>query len=142
MHRLGFFKKMTRKCHGVVMFLRDGYNLPMKIRTIYFKVTDMQKAVAFWRGFLGIEPHKQFDEWHEFMAGNARLGLLLSDEKPSGSKCVPVFEFTDQELPGYIERAKSLGATVIEDGLSNPDLLSVVFADPWGNEFEASKFHD
>lgn len=34
----------------------------MKIRTIYFKVTDMPKAVAFWQSFLGIEPHKTFPQ--------------------------------------------------------------------------------
>lgn len=116
----------------------------MKIRTIYFKVKDMEKAVAFWKGFLGIEPHKQFDEWHEFMAGNVRLGLLLNDfeDKFSGCNCVPVFEFTDDELDTYIQRAKELGAKVVLDGLNDPNLLSVVFADPFGNEFEVSKFHD
>jgi catechol 2,3-dioxygenase-like lactoylglutathione lyase family enzyme len=116
----------------------------MKIRTIYFKVNDMEKAVEFWKGFLGVEPHKKFDEWHEFMAGNVRLGLLLNDfdDKFSGCNCVPVFEFADEELGTYIERAKKLGATVVQDGLDDPNLLSVVFKDPFGNEFEASKFHD
>ncbi len=30
----------------------------MKNRTICFKVKDMEKAVAFWKGFLDIESHK------------------------------------------------------------------------------------
>ena len=104
----------------------------------------MGKAVEFWQGFLGIEPHKKFDEWHEFMAGNVRLGLLLNtfEDKFSGCNCVPVFEFGDNELNMYIERAKKLGAKVIFDGLNDPNLLSIVFADPFGNEFEVSKFHD
>ena len=116
----------------------------MKIRTIYFKVTDMPKAVAFWQAFLGSEPHKKFDSWHEFMAGNVRLGLLLNDfgDKYTGSNCVPVFEFGDDEVLEYVERAKKLGATVIKEGLDDPNLKSVVFADSFGNEFEVSKFHD
>lgn len=115
----------------------------MKIRTIYFKVTDMPKAVAFWRAFLEVEPHKKFESWHEFMTDNIRLGLLLNDfgDQYSGSNCVPVFEFADDEVVQYVERAKSLGAEVIKDGLDDPDLLSVVFRDPFGNEFEISKFH-
>jgi catechol 2,3-dioxygenase-like lactoylglutathione lyase family enzyme len=116
----------------------------MKIRTVYFKVSDMQKAVAFWKSFLEIEPHKTSERWHEFMVGTLRLGLLLADPADvySGSNCVPVFEFLDNEMVKYVERAKSLGAAMIIDGLDDPNLLSVVFADPFGNEFEVSKFHN
>lgn len=116
----------------------------MKVRTVYFKVTDMKKAVDFWKKFLNIKPHKTSPKWHEFMVGNLRLGLLLNDfdDKHSGSNCVPVFEFSDEELPKYIKRAESLGAKLVFDGLDNPNILSIVFVDPFGNEFELSKFHD
>jgi len=104
----------------------------------------MPKAVAFWQSFLGIAPHKMFAGWHEFMTDNIRLGLLLNDfnDKYTGSNCVPVFELPDNQVMEYVDRAKSLGAKVIEDGLNDPELLSVVFSDPFGNEFEVSKFHD
>ena len=116
----------------------------MKIRTVYFKVSDMSKAVSFWRDLLKIEPHKKFDTWHEFMVGDVRLGLLLNDfgDKFSGSNCVPVLEFDDTEVMTYVERAKNLGAQIIKEGLDDPNLRSVVFADPFGNAFEISKFHD
>jgi predicted enzyme related to lactoylglutathione lyase len=114
----------------------------VKIRTVYFKVADMPKAAKFWEAILNIKPHKTFKEWHEFMCGNVRLGLLLSDEKASGASCVPVFEFADAELAAYIERAKAAGASTIVDGLNDPNVKSYVMADPWGNEFELSKFHD
>lgn len=116
----------------------------MKIRTIYFKVNDMKKAVKFWKSLLGIEPHKKFKNWHEFLIGNIRLGLLLNNfgDKFSGCNCAPVFEFSDKELPKYIEKAKKSGAKVITDGLDDPNLKSIVFKDPFGNEFEFSKFHN
>ena len=116
----------------------------MKIRTIYFKVSDMQKAVKFWKSFLEIKPHKTSPRWHEFMIGNVRLGLLLNDfgDRFKGSTCVPVFEFDDAELKKYTDRAKKLRAKIIIDGLEDPNLKSIVFADPFGNEFELSKFHD
>ena len=116
----------------------------MKIRTIYFKVRDMERAAAFWEAFLGVAAHKRFDRWTECMAGNVRLGLLLdeSGEEIGGCTCVPVFEFADEEAAAYVERAKALGARVIEEGLDNPELRSVVLADPFGNEFEVSRFHD
>lgn len=53
-----------------------------------------------------------------------------------------MFEFEDAILPEYIERAKKLGAEIIIDGLSDPNLQSVVMRDPFGHEFELSKFHD
>ena len=116
----------------------------MKIRTVYFKVHDMQQAVAFWQEFLEIKPHKQFDEWHEFMVGNLRLGLLkdLEGDAHSGCNCVPVFEFPDDEVLMYCTRAIQLGALLIVDGLNDPNLRSMVLRDPCGNEFEVSKFHD
>ena len=115
-----------------------------KIRTIYFKVTDLSAASAFWQKILSVSPHKTHEKWHEFWCGNIRLGLLLNDfgDKFSGSSCVPVFEFADSDLSAYIERAKNEGARILVDGLNDPNLLSIVFADPWGNEFEFSKFHD
>ena len=114
----------------------------MKIRTIYFKVKDINGAKAFWQALLQIGPHKDFDSWKEFNCGNIRLGLLLLDDAVSGSSCVPVFEIDDDTLPEYIQRAKDLGAIVIVDGLNDPDLKSIVFRDPFGHEFELSKFHD
>ena len=116
----------------------------MKIRTIYFKIPDMPAASEFWQKVLQIKPHKTFDTWHEFMCGDIRLGLLLNNfgDKFSGSNCVPVFEFDDTVLQSYIDRAKSAGAAVLVDGLDNPKLRSLVMADPWGNQFELSKFHD
>ena len=116
----------------------------MKIRTLYFKVADLAAARHFWASLLGITPHKDGDNWVEFWCGTIRLGLLLNDfgDVFTGSGCVPVFEFGDDVLADYIERARSLGAVVLVDGLDDPNLQSIVFRDPFGHEFELSKFHD
>jgi predicted enzyme related to lactoylglutathione lyase len=115
----------------------------VKVRTVYFKVNDMKKAVQFWSDFLKLSPVKTFDRYHEWRIQTLNFGLVLNEmnDKWSGANCVPVFEFDDAEVLSWVERAKSLGATVIVDGLEDPNLLSVVMADPWGNEFEVSKFH-
>ena len=116
----------------------------MKIRTLYFKVKDIEGATQFWEQLLQIRPHKSFERWREFWCGTIRLGLLLNDfnDPFQGSGCVPVFEFEDNVLREYIARAKKLGAEVVLDGLENPQLKSIVFRDPFGHEFELSKFHD
>ena len=116
----------------------------MKIRTLYFKVADVEKAASFWSELLQIKPHKDFEKWKEIMCGNIRMGFLLNDfgDKFSGSGCVPVFEFADDALSAYIERAKALGAEVLVDGLEDPNMKSIAFRDPFGHEFELSRFHD
>jgi predicted enzyme related to lactoylglutathione lyase len=110
----------------------------VKIRSAYLKVTDMTEAVAFWSSFLLQEPAKQSTHWSEFVLGEVRLGFLLNDfgEEIRGNGCVPVFELAPTELAAYIERAKSLGATVVMDGLASPQMNSIVMAAPTGHEFE------
>lgn len=114
----------------------------MKIRTIYLKSKDNAALCTFWSELLGVRPHKDFQDWKEIMCGNIRMGFLKLDDNTNGSGCVPVFEFSDSELNDYIARATALGAKIIEDGRDNPKILSVVMRDPFGNEFELSKFHD
>jgi catechol 2,3-dioxygenase-like lactoylglutathione lyase family enzyme len=119
----------------------------MKIRTVYFKVHRVGEALKFWQALLGMEPSKSFPAWHEFSIGDTRLGLLPVDDPGvdslSGS-CVPVFEFSDNHAARTIERAKDLGASVILEGEAHPDYphTAAVLADPLGNEFEITAFHD
>jgi hypothetical protein len=116
----------------------------MKIRTVYFKVLEMTPAVAFWQALLQLPPVKQSSHWSEFKLGEVRLGLLLNDfdESVSGAACVPVLECADSEIGALIERAKSLGAMVVVDGLDNPKMKSVVLATSFGSEFELCCCHD
>ena len=110
----------------------------MRIRSAYFKVTDMAVAVGFWTSFLQQQPVKHTSHWSEFLLGEVRLGFLLNDfgEEISGNGCVPVFEFVADEIAAVVDRAKSLGATVILDGLADPKMNSIVMAAPSGHEFE------
>jgi catechol 2,3-dioxygenase-like lactoylglutathione lyase family enzyme len=110
----------------------------MKIRSTYFKVQDVAVAVAFWRSLLQLEPVKESTHWAEFLIGEVRLGFLLNDfgETISGNSTVPVLELEPFELKAFVERAKSLGATTVLDGLDNPKMNSIVMAAPSGHEFE------
>lgn len=117
----------------------------MKIRTLYLKVANMAEATTFWAAFLGFDPHKKSDFWTEFKCSNINLGLLKMDgfeTAKSKSNCVPVFELEDDSFEVYVDRAKSLNARVVVDIEQHPDKKSYVFADPFGNEFEVTKFHD
>lgn len=122
-------------------FLRGNYF--MKFRTFYFKVTEIKKAVAFWEGILQVKPHKTSDNWYEFMAGDVRFGLLYSEEMTiTGCNGAPVFELQDNQIKPAIDRALLLGASIVVDGLDDPHMKSIVMADPCGNEFEFTRYHD
>ena len=115
----------------------------MKLRTIYFRVSDIKPSATFWQAFLGTEPSKSFPEWQEFNVGGVRIAILAEKKlEHAGSGCVRVFEVPDDELTGTIARAKALGAKVVLDGLEDPDVRSIVFTDPAGHEFEVTTFHD
>ncbi len=114
----------------------------MRIRTIYFKVMDMERSITFWEKLLELSPNRKSEKWAEFSIGGVRLGLLLNDfgDELVGSASVPVFEFDASSLPAFLDRAKSLGATVVMQ--LNDAMTSVVLASPDGHEFEVCTCHD
>ena len=120
--------------------------MPLRVRSNYFKVTDMQAEVVFWRSLLQAEPLKSSAHWSEFMVGSTRIGFLLKDfgDKLEGCSSVPVLEVDDGTMEATVVRAKAAGATVVLDGLSDPKMNSIVLASPGGHEFELCncKAHD
>src|SRR4051812_8345195 len=117
----------------------------MKIRTVYFKVPDMEQAVNFWRGFLDQQPPKYSPYWSEFKCSNVNLGLLWEEGfvvKMHKSNFVPVFEFQEDQLEKMKTLALNLGATILVDMKDHPDKKSYVLKDPLGNEFEVTRLHD
>jgi hypothetical protein len=78
---------------------------------------------------------------------DTNLGLLSfpSDiPAPGRPSCIPVIEFSDEEIVGVIARAKELGATALLEGEAHPDYPNVaaVLEDPSGNEFEVTNYHE
>ncbi len=115
------------------------------MRTAYLKVADMDAAVVFWEGFFGTKPPKRSAYWSEFKCQNINFGLLWEEGfsvAKNRSNFVPVFEFPDAELEPAKAKALGLGARVVVDIADHPDGKSYVMADPWGNEFEVTRFKD
>ena len=118
----------------------------MRVRSTYFKVSNMAAELAFWRALLQMEPLKEGSHWSEFMIGSTRMGFLLNDfgEQWVGASCVPVLEVDEGAMPATVARAKAAGASVVLDGLADPKMNSIVMASPDGHEFELCncKTHD
>jgi hypothetical protein len=112
----------------------------MKLRGIYFKVINLEEATEFWQKFFNASPRRTHEKWCEFKVGTSYL-TLTTGERASGSNCLPIFEYTDIELPYYVDKAKSLGATEVKNS-SKTDAKSVTLCDPFGNQFELTRLHD
>jgi predicted enzyme related to lactoylglutathione lyase len=98
----------------------------------------MERATTFWENLLERSPNRKSETWVAFSLGEVRFGLLLNDfgDEFAGSGCVPVFEFNISDLHIFLDRAKTLGAKVVLDGLNDETMKSVVLSDPEGHEFE------
>jgi predicted enzyme related to lactoylglutathione lyase len=115
----------------------------MKIRTVYFKVRNLDQCVKFWSELLEIQPRTSSPHWAQFRIRDINLGLLPLEPKGERPSCVPVFEFPDDVIQAKISRAKAMGASVILEGKDHPDYpnTAAVLQDPEGNEFEFTNYH-
>ncbi|MDE1170584.1 MAG: VOC family protein [Verrucomicrobium sp.] len=115
----------------------------MKVRTVYFKIADLERASAFWATLLGVAPHKESPAWVEFRVGGLNFGLLRMEGfacAPDAANGVPVFQVAAAERDRLKEKALALGARLVVDLPDHPDGQSCVLADPAGNEFELTSF--
>jgi catechol 2,3-dioxygenase-like lactoylglutathione lyase family enzyme len=72
-------------------------------------VSDMDKAVAFYRDAIGLEPKFQSPFWSEFNTGETTLALHpASDENPAGSVQLGL---GSEDLAGFYGRRDDLGIT-------------------------------
>lgn len=116
--------------------------MPLRVRTIYFKSKNPEEAAKFWQAFLGLAPHKTFEDWYEFKLDNINLAIGKDAKVFHASGMVPVFECKKNDLAAWIEKAQTAGAKLIFDETKNPEILSAGFTSPAGHDFEISLWHD
>ena len=104
------------------------------LRTVIYKVSDLERAKSWYAEAFGIEPY--FDEpfYVGFNVGGYELGLLPS-EMPSESKTVNVSAYWGvEDIESEFARLVKLGAMEIEKptNVGGPIMVASV-KDPWGN---------
>ena len=109
---------------------------------VYFFVSDMDRAVTFYRDVLGLElASRSGDEWAQFVAGSIQLGLHGSGS--GGTRAGGTLAFTVSDLDARKAELASKGVTVgHEGGGEGLGPRFVEFGDPDGNvlalfEYEA-----
>jgi catechol 2,3-dioxygenase-like lactoylglutathione lyase family enzyme len=101
------------------------------IQSVFFYVADMDRAVSFYAGVLGLPVLERGDGWSALDCGGVRLGLHLSDGVPEGeSGTIVSFRVADARAAAV--RLRAAGATVGEV-YDEPFGLLVQFEDPDGH---------
>lgn len=110
-------------------------------------VDDLDRAVAFYEGVLGLEPGRRLgDDWQEMLGATSPIDLLRvrAGSKPSkalagarrdyGRHWTPVhLDFVVDDLDDVVRRACAAGATLDREVQERPYGRMANLADPFGH---------
>jgi catechol 2,3-dioxygenase-like lactoylglutathione lyase family enzyme len=100
----------------------------VELREVVVYTRDVERATAFYRDVLGLEPDFESEQWTTFRTGACTFALHAGSEAPD-----PTFEVADAAA----ERERLLGAGVEVTEIREPVAGLRVFdaRDPDGNRF-------
>ncbi|MFZ1993261.1 MAG: VOC family protein [Solirubrobacteraceae bacterium] len=104
------------------------------ISAIWLPVSDMRRAVAFYRDSLGLEVLEHDDDWSEVTAGDQRIGLNAS-ESPVGDGGA-VIAFAVDDIEATIQQLKDQGVEFSGELSEHPWGQIAPFKDPDGNDLQ------
>ena len=107
------------------------------VAAIWVPVTDMQRAVTFYRDALGLTIKSQSDDWSEVDAGGVLLGLNGREQASSGSEGGAVVSFQpDGDIDSEVERLRGNGVE-FTGGISDHEWGRIApFKDTEGNDLQ------
>ena len=101
------------------------------VQSVFFYVEDMDRAVSFYSGLLGLPVLEEGDTWSAFDCGGVRLGLHLSDVVPKGASTA-IVSFRVADAQAAAKQLREAGARVGEVH-EEPFGLLVQLEDPDGH---------
>ena len=104
------------------------------ISAIWLPVTDMPRAVAFYRDSLGLDVLEHGGDWSEVTAGDQRIGLNAS-ESPAGDGGA-VIAFAVEDIETTVDELKGKGVSFSGDVSDYPWGRIAPFTDPDGNDLQ------
>lgn len=104
------------------------------IATVWLPVTDMARAVSFYRDDLGLEVLDHDGDWSEVTAGDQRIGLN-EGESPEGDGGA-VIAFGVDDLDATVDSLKEAGVEFTGEVSEHPWGRIAPFKDPDGNDLQ------
>ncbi|CAB4946169.1 unannotated protein [freshwater metagenome] len=106
-----------------------------KIDAIWLPVSDMDRAVAFYRDTLGLEVLEHDGDWSEVTAGDQRIGLN-SSESPSGDGGAVIAFGVEGDIESAVEALRSAGVEFAGGLSEHPWGKIAPFKDSEGNDLQ------
>ena len=107
------------------------------VAAVWVPVTDMARAVAFYRDTLGLEVTSQDDDWSEIDANGLRIGLNARESASASSDGGAVVSFQpDGSIEDEVESLKERGADIQGEISEHPWGKIVPFKDSEGNDLQ------
>ena len=117
-----------------------GSPIQNRVDTIFVHVTNLEKSVQWYSKLLGLEVRKgeHLGPIYTFDMGPGRPGLTLDNHclddnyelKPSNQ---PLFNLSTTDINAAYQYVKELGAEIVTEIQTYPDLSDFTFKDPDGN---------
>ena len=104
------------------------------ISTVWLPVTDMDRAVGFYRDSLGLEVAEREGGWSEVTAGDLSIGLN-SGESPAGDGGA-VIAFAVDDIDATTAQLRDRGVTFSGEVSEHPWGKIAPFKDPDGNDLQ------
>jgi predicted enzyme related to lactoylglutathione lyase len=107
------------------------------VAAVWVPVSDMERAVAFYRDTLGLTVKDQSEDWSEIDANGLMIGLNAreSASPSSGGGAVVTFQ-PDGSIEDELESIRSKGADVQGEISEHPWGKIVPFKDSEGNDLQ------
>lgn len=104
------------------------------IATVWLPVSDMPRAVGFYRDCLSLEVLEHDGDWSEVTAGDQRIGLNAS-ESPAGEGGA-VIAFAVDDIETTIKQLTDQGVAFTGELSEHPWGRIAPFKDPDGNDLQ------
>ncbi|WIB60456.1 VOC family protein [Curtobacterium sp. MCLR17_007] len=107
------------------------------VAAVWVPVTDMARAVAFYRDTLGLEVTSQDDDWSEIDANGLRIGLNARESASASSDGGAVVSFQPNgSIEDEVASLKERGADIQGEISEHPWGKIVPFKDSEGNDLQ------
>lgn len=117
--------------------MSEGTSPRRGIHHLLLQTTSLDKAEAFYLGFLGftVRKREQFHDGRPLTVTNEGLGLTTGSTGEAGA-VVEHIAFRTSDIRGIAGRAAAAGVEVLKEPGPGPYGLAVYLADPDGNRIE------
>ncbi|WP_036725744.1 VOC family protein [Patulibacter minatonensis] len=110
-------------------------NTIKQIDAIWLPVSDMDRAVEFYRDTLGLDVLEHDGDWSEVTAGDQRIGLNAS-ESPSGDGGAVIAFGVNGAIADAVDELKEKGVEFPGGLTEHPWGKIAPFKDPDGNDLQ------